>query len=215
MRTKKIRIGNKAIATAALVKIIISIISFTLLATTIGQFMSGSDIKQQENLCQSSISLRATSALQLNSAVAEGNIKAAPVLCKTIDIKSKTEDREKIKRLFAEKIAKCWWMFGEGRYNEILSGSEFHAVPSLLGINNQPNECFNCYNIMIDVDNIDPGDYKSNDEDNYPIGRDELIQFMREEHPVKTKTRCRPKNEKLCKKELTENFPESCKDDKG
>ena len=68
---------------------------------------------------------------------------------------------------------------------------------------------------MIDVDNIDPGDYKSNDEDNYPIGRDELIQFMREEHPVKTKTRCRPKNEKLCKKELTENFPESCKDDKG
>ena len=132
MRTKKIRIGNKAIATAALVKIIISIISFTLLATTIGQFMSGSDIKQQENLCQSSISLRATSALQLNSAVAEGNIKAAPVLCKTIDIKSKTEDREKIKRLFAEKIAKCSLQHFKKGFQQPSSNKESFIVSPLI-----------------------------------------------------------------------------------
>jgi len=215
MIIKRIRIGKKAIAINALIGIIIALISFVLLATTIGQFMSGSDVKQQENLCQSSISLRATTALQLDSNLAEAEIKTSPVLCKTIDIKSKTKDREEIKRLFAEKIAKCWWMFGEGRYNEILTGSRFSAVPSLLGINNEPNECFNCYNIMIDQDEIEPPKGYPGDAENLPILTPELIDYLWENHPVKTKTRCRPNNEKLCQKELAKNFPSSCKDDSG
>ncbi len=177
----KLKFRKKAMTTNFLVALIITLVAFVLIAGTVFRFMSGAEDKEAEILCHDSIALRATSTIRMNSGgdqdwhdIISGQAKVVPVLCKTIDTKVKGS-REEIKEIIAEKIARCWWMFGEGRYEEILDGSDVHLAPALLGMSNEENDCFNCYNLMIEVDDIDAGD------DGYgpgPIGQEELLNYM-------------------------------------
>ena len=156
---RKKKITTKGMTASFLVWMIITIAAFMLIGGTLMKFLAKADDQQAENLCQKSIALRAATALQVNTNdqkdfdFIQSKVKAVPVLCKTIDTKVKGS-KEKIEEQIAQKIARCWWMFGEGRYGEILHGSEVRLLPSVLGVANEANKCFTCYTVLIDEQKI-------------------------------------------------------------
>ncbi len=153
--------------------LIITIISFMLIAGTVARFLSDADEKEAEVLCQSSIGLRARTAIQVNAEddddfdFVRAQLKAVPPLCKTID-KKVSGDREHIKKQIADKMARCWWMFGEGRYEEILKSSSLEVLPLVFGFEDTEKECFNCYTLLIDEEEIAGG----------PIAGEEMVRYL-------------------------------------
>ena len=151
-----------------LVGLIITLVAGSLLMWTAYSKLAKADEKQAEVICQESIAARATFALQVNtkesgaSKLIEARVKTVPPLCKTIDKKIKGS-REEIKKQMADKLARCWWMFGEGRYEEILHSSDLYLAPVVFGMDNEPNKCFNCYNVLIDQDEIPDGEKNKGD----------------------------------------------------
>ncbi|MFA6461507.1 MAG: hypothetical protein WCV90_04510 [Candidatus Woesearchaeota archaeon] len=157
---------KKGMEAGFLVALIIIIVSGLMIGVAVMKFSSNMDDKEAEILCRDTIAFRAQTAINLNDnsddSAISAQIKAVPALCKTVD-KMIKGDKEQIMEQMAQKIARCWWMFGEGRYDNILGKSSFKLMPTVLGTTRQPNQCFNCYNLMIDQDSI-PGGVISNSE---------------------------------------------------
>lgn len=145
--------GKKGIAAEQLVVIILVIASFMLIAGAVTRAMAKADDKQAENLCRNSLALRATTAINSDGSLVESNLKLAPVLCKTID-KKVSGDREEIKQQLANSMARCWWMFGEGRYEEILDKGAL--VPAFFNLDKAENDCFVCSTALINEDSLEP-----------------------------------------------------------
>jgi hypothetical protein len=193
--------SKKGMEASVLVIIIITLVAFFIIAGVIYRFMSKADEKEAEVLCHDSIAMRASTALQINTGskaskenfhLIESTMKTAPVLCKTIDKKIKGSKDEVMKQI-ADKVARCWWMFGEGRYEEILHGSSITLAPSIFGMSNEQNKCFNCYNIMIDQDDI-PGTAGAG----IPIN--ELLFYMWKHNYLQRSSHCKEGDEcKECK----------------
>ncbi len=173
----KRNLGKKALAAGTLVTIILVVISFLLIAGTIGRFMAKMDDSQAEILCQDSIALRANTIININPERASedwihGQLKMAPPLCKTIDRKISGE-REEIMQQVADKMVRCWQMFGEGQYDEILHNSQFGLW--LYNLDETENKCFLCYTQLIE------------EEDFEPIKSEEFLQFLVETDYPKAK----------------------------
>ncbi len=133
--------NKKAMTSGFLVAIIITLVAFVLIAGTVSRFMSKADDKAAEQLCHDSLALRVRSAVN----IAGQEIKYSPMFCKTID-KKITGTKEEVMKQIADKSARAWWMFGEGRYEEILKGGMKSVLPEF----SSSNDCFLAYNIMID-----------------------------------------------------------------
>lgn len=169
MKFKLIK-SKKGITIDFLVMAMVVIVGFVLLSFVLTRFMASFDDKEAEILCHDSIALRGSTAINLgsdDSNIIESSLRPIPVSCRTIDVEIKGTREEVIKKV-ANKMARCWWMFGEGRYEEILHGSEVNLFPKLFGTGNLKNKCFNCYTLTIDQDEIEGG----------PIGVDELQKYM-------------------------------------
>lgn len=155
---KYLIIGKKGIEAGFLVVTLLTIISFIFIAGTVQRVLSDSDEKQAERTCHDSIALRAAMTIRVND---KEFAPPTPPLCKTIDKKIKG-DKEKIMQQFSDKMARCWWMFGEGRYEQILDDPKFGLnfkllIEKALGIPKSGNECFICYTMSIDEDEIKGG----------------------------------------------------------
>lgn len=154
--------NTKSFAMGQLVIIILTVVSFMLIATVVSRAFSNKDDAAAEALCQESIAWRAATVLNINTDeksknldidVVKGKLKPIPTLCKTID-KKIDGDQRKIKEQLANQMARCWWMFNEGRYDEILHGSK--VVPALISnLDEANNECFVCYATIINEDKFD------------------------------------------------------------
>ncbi len=153
-------LGMEFIITASLL-----LISFFLIVGLLGRFSSRTNDLEAELLCQTSVAQRAKTALNIGkiSAGSEGSslfqsqTKTIPALCRTID-KKVSGSREQILRQVADSMARCWWMFGEGRYDDILDDVDVDLFPSVLGLEDYgQNQCFNCYTILVDQDEISGG----------------------------------------------------------
>lgn len=127
-----------------LVAMIIVIASFMMIAATIMRFMSGAEEKQAEELCRESVAIRATAAVRAFG----GEFKLSPLLCKTIDKKVKG-DREEVQQVIASKMAKCWDMFGAGRYTTTVFENT-----NMFG---NDNNCFLCYVLPVEKIRDDEG----------------------------------------------------------
>ena len=144
------------------------LISFFLIAGLLGQFASKTSDLEAELLCQTSIAQRARTAIQVGES-SGFELKLTPPLCRTID-KKVSGSREQILREVSDKMARCWWMFNEGRYDEILdsfSSEGYLKTMSMEGLGK--NDCFNCYSILIDEDEIPDGS----------IGAAEINEYLR------------------------------------
>ena len=141
---------------------VIVLIAFIFIGAILMRFTAQTSDKEAELLCQNSIAIRARSALQVGSV----NTKLVPALCRTVDTKV-SGTREKVLRHIADKMATCWWMFGEGRHEEILESLNAEGLIGVLSLDNAgPNQCFNCYTVL--VGDIDGG----------PIGTEEIHEFL-------------------------------------
>ena len=181
LRQKKIlnkvnKRGEVGIA-GQLVVIISVVVGLMLIAGAVTKAYARAQDKEPEVLCRNSIALRASTQFNIDNVAVNAQIKPVPVLCNTVDLKI-TGKREEITSQVAEKIAKCWQMFGEGRFEETFKGQRVDVVPSLLGTANQPNQCFNCYYLIIDERTI-----KDVQGKNVPISSEELLQYMVTHHP--------------------------------
>lgn len=169
MKFKLIK-SKKGITIDFLVMAMVVIVGFVLLSFVLTRFMGSFDDKQAEILCHDSIALRGSTAINLgsdDSNIIEASLRPIPVSCRTIDLEIKGTRDEIIEKV-ANKMARCWWMFGEGRYEEILHGGEVTLFPKLFGTQNLQNKCFNCYTLTVDQDEIEGG----------PIGVGELLDYM-------------------------------------
>jgi len=162
-------LNKKAVAVNVLVITITSLLFLIIVGTVIKNIDTNLEEKELEILCEQTVSYRATTAIQINEdegsakskfKLIQATLKGSPVLCQTIDKKIKG-DREEILEQVSDKMAKCWWMFGEGNYEEILHGSSVDVLPFIFGTDEYQNGCFDCYNIIIDQDNIKGGDITS------------------------------------------------------
>lgn len=140
-------LNKKAIAMEQLVVIIIVIVSFLLIAGTLSRFLSKAEDKEAENLCRDSVALRANLAVRIG----ETEIKTVPRLCKTLD-KDISGDKEELKQQIADKMARCWWMFSEGSYDQILDAN---VLREALGVAKSENQCFLCYTLSVREDKIE------------------------------------------------------------
>ena len=154
-------------AAAFIVGTMITLIAFFLIAGVLVRFTAKSSDKEAELLCQNSIALRVRSALQIGES-AGIEAKLVPPLCRTIN-KKVSGTREQILRQIADKMATCWWMFGEGRYEDLLSSFGTKGLLKVLSYEDSgTNQCFNCYTILVDEDKIKGG----------PINADEINEFL-------------------------------------
>ncbi|HLD40239.1 MAG TPA: hypothetical protein VJB13_03790 [Candidatus Nanoarchaeia archaeon] len=151
------------------------LISFFLIGGLLMRFTSKSSDAEAELLCQISIAQRAKTALNIDwSSGKEGlnlfkaQVKSIPPLCRTID-KKVSGSRDQILQQVADSTARCWWMFGEGKYEELLDNVKADFMPAILGYDEaSPNKCFNCYTILVDQNDIKGG----------PITTDEINQYL-------------------------------------
>jgi hypothetical protein len=157
--------SKKGMTAGTLVVIISVIAAFIIIASVIFGFMSKTEVKEAELLCKTSIDLRASSTIQTGSA----KVALAPVLCKTQDTEL-SGNREEIKSQLAYMMARCWWMFGEGRHEENLEN--LGVFQQTLGISKSENSCFLCYTAIIDKSEIDGGRIELKEMLDYVIEKD-------------------------------------------
>lgn len=165
MSRKRFEMNKKAIATNVLVTVLISVVFLLIVGGIMKNVDTNKNEQEKENRCKASIDNRARTAIGINDdsdwSVVKASLKGSPVLCETIKKKLKGDKVETL-RSISEKMARCWWMFGEGRYEEILKGSDFSMF--FHGVETE-NACFDCYNLMIDKRGID-------------ISSEELYEYM-------------------------------------
>ncbi|MBT4604500.1 hypothetical protein HOC01_02580 [archaeon] len=166
--------SKKGMTGSVLIGMMITLIAFVLVSGTLMRFMSESNDIAAEVLCHESNALRAQSAVRLESMGVDVEAKLAPSLCKNI-VKKVSGERDEIMREFADSMASCWWMFGEGKYEELLHDTDINAF---FDISNTENMCFNCYTILVDEKEIEGG----------YIAQEEFEEFLREETYSKSNT---------------------------
>ncbi len=167
------KVNKKGLAAGQLVMIIIVLVAFVLIAGTVSRFMSKAEPKEAEIMCYNSINMRVQSSIQVNSGLVEGNLKLIPPMCKTIDLKI-TGNREELLEQIAYASARCWWMFGEGRYEDLLrtTGESITVLPSIFNVDHYDNKCFNCYTLLVDQDEIEGGNIGPEDIQKYMVEKD-------------------------------------------
>ena len=153
--------SKKAVMSASfIVGTMITLVAFVVIGGTVARFLGGMEEKEAEILCHDSIALRANTMITAEGTLLKAEIMPVPVLCRTID-KKISGTREEIMEQIAYSVARCWWMFGEGRYEELLKESEIEVIPSLFGMEKVKNDCFLCYTILIDEEDFgEKGDIK-------------------------------------------------------
>ncbi|MDP3640014.1 MAG: hypothetical protein Q8R53_02305 [Nanoarchaeota archaeon] len=133
-KTKKGQLEHK------LVSIILIALTLLILIGVIQRAFTKFQGKDAEVICQESIAVRAATAIQAGGA----ELKTLPKLCQTID-KDLSGNEEEVKEQFASLASRCWWMFGEGHYEEVI-GENWYQV---FGFQREENACFLCYAAVV------------------------------------------------------------------
>ncbi len=127
--------NNKALSNTV-VAIIAVMVSGLVIIGVLFPIISEAKEKQAEGLCKTSVAVRAGTAIKIGLIEAQ----TAPLLCKTLTPLIK-EDRETVPRVIADKMARCWEIFGEGTY----VNSVFDTLNIFSG-----KGCFTCYVLPVE-----------------------------------------------------------------
>ena len=150
-----------------LIGVIIPLIAFVITVPIVTNYIGGDDSEKMEGLCRASVSARAASTIKIDTA----EFKTTPIMCKTIDKTVEEDTKKEVKKLFADKLARCWWMFGEGRYRS--------SIFDKLDIMGGTNRCFICYTLIVE----EGKNFKKKDK----IGVEEFKDFLMDEYHPKIK----------------------------
>ncbi len=149
--------SKRGMTASFLIGMMITLVAFVLISGVLMRFMSEADDLAAENLCYDSIALRAMTAVQLNTAGLSLEGKLVPPLCQTID-KKVSGGKEEVMKEVADSMARCWWMFGAGEYEAILDNGGISSI-AVFDMEDDENECFNCYTLLMDEKDFDGEEY--------------------------------------------------------
>lgn len=138
-------------------KWLILIAGFMVVVLVISLLFFRAEGVTKEQTCHASVISR------ISIPVGNEEFRLGPLACETIDEKI-SGNREEIKRQVADKMERCWWMFNEGRQDDVLSSGE---VKKALGFEDNKNQCFLCYTLKVDQDSIVGGEIQSPEMFNY------------------------------------------------
>ncbi|MDP3990173.1 MAG: hypothetical protein Q8Q01_03125 [archaeon] len=138
-------------------KWIILIAGFMVVVLVISLLFFRAEGVTKEQTCHASVISR------ISIPIGNEEFRLGPLSCETIDEKI-SGNREEIKRQVADSMERCWWMFNEGRQDEVLSSGE---VKKALGFEDNKNQCFLCYTLTVDQDSIVGGEIPSEETFNY------------------------------------------------
>lgn len=137
---------KKSVAAETLLYLLGALVSFIVLTFVIMLFVDRSDVDTALPICRSSIALREQSTVGVD--FMNLNTKLAPLFCKTFDLtfpERRFEDihpgeNEAVYRNIADRIADCWWQFGQGVIEKDIFGKN-------MGWGR--DRCFTCYTFSI------------------------------------------------------------------
>ncbi len=133
---------KKGIALTQLVLWTIILISFFLIAFSVERIISKSGSLESEIICRDSLILKAKTKVDLFDV----KTISSPALCKTIDKKFSAVKKEEALDFFARSMERCWWIWLEGRLNEIFG---IHGtIGNLIGNGDEKTKCFVCNTIV-------------------------------------------------------------------
>lgn len=144
-----------------LVLIILIVAGFLVISYFIAEAYSKASDQEREVICRQSVQFAAETTLNIQNDLVE--MRVASPLCRTID-REISGTKEELLQEIADSTARCWRMFHEGSYDEIVEGFTSSLFP------NVQNQCFICYTVSIDEDTID-GSSKG-------ISPQELVQYL-------------------------------------
>lgn len=147
-RVFKSKKGEEGDVLKVVAGLLILIVSAGIILLMLGIFKTEGDVKAAENTCHGSVLART----KIGGVT---GVKLGPLQCSTQDVEiggSRTEIKEQI----ARSMARCWWMFNEGRDVDTFDKAEdFHKA---LGWEDNDNKCFVCYTLDVDQKSIDGGE---------------------------------------------------------
>lgn len=153
--------NKKALAINTIITMMLLLVGFILISATYLRGCEKLEGRDQEQTCYQSIGMRAATSLGGGS-----DINLVPILCRTTD-QDLGGDREEIKKQIADSMSKCWWMFHEGRYEEIVNHNV--EIRELVGLETG-NKCFICYALLIKEEDLGTPD---------SIPKDEMLRYLR------------------------------------
>jgi hypothetical protein len=125
--------------------------------------------KGPENVCRASMVTRTATSFDINGV----DIDWGPLACETI-VKEISGSRVEIKSQVAQAMERCWWMFNEGRQDDIFDSEQ---LSKLFGWDNNGNKCFICYTLAVKQDEIEDG----------PITAKEMFDYLKKTNHLKIK----------------------------
>ncbi len=159
-------LGSRKAQMNFLAWVIIAVVSLSILLGGISLWASKLDHKGAESSCKASVDLRASTQIQAGNS----EVNLGPLLCKTIDYGKIQGNNEEIKAELADKMARCWRMMGEGRYDDSLANLGLDNLYSIFNFPQNGNQCFLCSTIIVDEDDLDGG-----------ISEQEMVNYLIEE----------------------------------
>jgi len=140
---------------ARFLMILLALASGVIILLTISSSQEDQNDYQNEALCRASIITRGKMSAPINAGIASIDLKLQPPLCSTREVEI-TGNREEIMEQMAYYLSRCYWMFGEGRFEQIFHGNKVHHLPILFGTDEHKNKCFTCYNAVVNEKNFQP-----------------------------------------------------------
>ena len=138
---RKNKKNGKKGAIGVLQGVILVVVAAAILMVFIGGFMEKAKPKQLEAACKASVLAREKGKFNLpGPGGLDPSAKLSPLLCKTQD-KEIEGDKEKVMKEVADSLARCWWMFNEGKTESILE--------TIKVIEGGKVSCFKCYTLLL------------------------------------------------------------------
>ena len=94
----------------------ILLVSFVLITYSVGRMVSKAEPMEAELICRDSLLLHANTQIQIVNV----EVASTPYLCRTVDKKFTTNEKEESLSFISNALEKCWWIWLEGRYDELL-----------------------------------------------------------------------------------------------
>lgn len=153
------------------VLIILLLAAAGMIITWLALSSSKVEEKADDVTCRTDIQLRSKVSFNPTSVL----VNARPLLCKTSDHKLKGS-RVELEEQMARLMSRCWWMFNEGRQDDVLNSNQIAEFFNWKGT----NKCFICSTAIIDQSEIEDG----------PITAPQLYDYVTktDHHKVKGET---------------------------
>lgn len=142
MRSKKAQVPSWLIFLLAMLA------AFVVIGAFVGTAHAKAQKKGEELVCRNSVIFR--SGISFNTG--DDSLQYAPLMCKTLD-REVEGDREEVKKEISRLMARCWWMFNDGKIPDTLD--DVTDYPSkFLGFQGD-NKCFICYSVLVNDDEFE------------------------------------------------------------